>query len=201
MKPRKPFQFSLATLMLAVTAYALLFAILRSLRLSNFEFLSVTLYLTTVVYSQWALFRGRGPYAASALTSGGLFVLALLAQFRSVPHWHLAIGLEFALLPAFGVGAVVGLGVAGSIDVGLMLSEIVRDIRRQPWQPNSSLFASPSAAVGSEDGRSTTGRRLAVLAALAGVFFLVMLWGRMGGQDWAVWSHWIQAIGFRPPPP
>ncbi len=129
MKPRKPFQFSLATLMLVVTAYAVLFAILRSLRVSNLAFLSVTLYLTTVVYSQWALWGGRRPYEASALTSGGLFVLALLAQFRSVPHWHLAIGLEFALLPAFGVGAVVGLGVAGSIDVGLMLSEIVRDIR------------------------------------------------------------------------
>ena len=29
MKPRKPFQFSLATLMLVVTAYAVLFAILH----------------------------------------------------------------------------------------------------------------------------------------------------------------------------
>ncbi len=196
MKPRKPFQFSLATLMLVVTAYAVLFAILRSLRVSNLAFLSVTLYLTTVVYSQWALWGGRRPYEASALTSGGLFFLALLAQFRSVPHGHLAVGLGFALLSAFGAGAFVGFGVAGFIDVGLMLSEIVRDIRRQPWQPNSSLFASPSAAVGPEDGRSTAGRRLAVLAALAGVFFLVMLWGRMGGQGWARWSVWIQEIFF-----
>ena len=80
MAARKPFQFSLATLMVAVTGYAVFFGILRSLWVSNPAFIMITLYFTTVVYSQWALFGGYHPYGASFVIGGSLFALAMIAD-------------------------------------------------------------------------------------------------------------------------
>jgi hypothetical protein len=188
MRPRKPFQFSLAALMLAVTAYAVLFGILRSARLSNFAFIVGTVYFTTVIYSQWALFGGRGPYAASFLTSGGLFVLFFLLYSPPNQPWL------FILIDGTVTGGPVGLGVAGIIHLGLLLKDRIRGVRRKAWEPKATLFAPSSAATVPGDGRSTRGRRLAVLAALAGIFFAALVWGASTEQPW-----FDPAIWYRPP--
>ena len=150
MRERRPFQFSLATLMLAVTAYAVLFGIFRAVRLTNFAFVAATLYFTTVVYSQWALFYGRGPYEAAALTSAGLFELAIFVGW-SDRNWLSSVFLGFV------AGAFAGLGVAAVTDLAMMLGNRTRGVRRKPWDPEAPLFVPPSTAALLEEGRLTRG--------------------------------------------
>jgi hypothetical protein len=175
MKTRRPFQFSLATLMVAVTGYAVLFGMLRSLGVSSLTFILVTLYFTTVVYSQWAIFGGWDPYAASFMMGGSLFVLAFLVDLQLCP---------VVLGAAFVVGGFAGIGVAGFTDIWLLLSEIMRGVVPKAWAPDWSLLDPPRNRASSGRDRPGGSARLAVLFMLASVFFLVMLWGRATGQGW-----------------
>ncbi len=192
MRPRKPFQFSLASLMLVVTAYAVLFGLLRWLRLPNPWFVMVVLYVTMIVYCQWALFDGRHPTAACVLTSGGVFVLAMLAVVGATSEdWFpmlcsspMAILAGFAGLTVglFITGAVLGIGAAGIVDLGLLVYEAMRGSRFNPVKSVALPFSRPGEAASPDDGRSTRSVRLAVLAALAMAFLAAMLWAIRVGE-------------------
>jgi branched-subunit amino acid ABC-type transport system permease component len=182
MRPRRPFQFSLATLMLVVTAYAVLFGLLRWLRLPNGVFVMASLYVTTIVYCQWALFDGRRPGMACVLTSGGLFALAFLALWAMGLFWHMVswshvVG-EMApdLVVVSAAGATFGIGLAGITDLVLLAHERVRGIRPNPLEPERPPSRSAPDAPSPDEGRSTRGVRRAVLALLAGLFFATVLW-------------------------
>jgi hypothetical protein len=175
MTARKPFQFSLATLMAAVTGYAVFFGILRSLGASIPAFVMVTLYFTTVVYSQWALFGGWCPYAASFLMSGSLFVLAFLADTNADP---------FVLGYVFFLGGIPGIGVAGFTDIWFLLSQVMRGIVPKAWAPESSPPDLPPDLDSPKREWLSRGVRIAVLVILASVFFLGMRWGSATGKEW-----------------
>jgi hypothetical protein len=188
MRPRKPFQFSLAALMWVVTAYAILFGLLRCMGLNNPTFVIVTLYFTTVVYCQWALFGGRNPALASACASGGLFAVAAIA-FGATDLWKTAgrpylnvIGATFLLVPVFLFGGVVGVGVAGMMDIGLSAYHRMRGVGHNALEPKASPPQSPPDSEFLGDGTPSRGIRLAVLAVLASMFFAAMLWGILTRQ-------------------
>jgi hypothetical protein len=175
MRARRPFQFSLATMMVAMTGYSLLFGTLRWLGISSPAFVMVTLYFTTVVYSQWAMFGGWNPFAASFLTGGGLLTLAFVADLQVSPGV-----LGFAFL----AGGLIGIGVAGFTDIWLLLSQVMRGCVPKPWASERSPLDSPPDRDSILRERSSRSVRRAVLYMLAAVFLLGMVWGRITGQQW-----------------
>ena len=160
--------------MAGVTGYAVFFGTLRSLGISNTAFIIATLYITTIVYSQWALFGGWRPYAASFLTSGSLFVLVFLADFQLCPAV-----LGFAFL----IGGLIGLGAAGFTDMWLLLSEIMRGAVPKAWASTWPPLVSPEDHNQSGSNAPSRTMRIVVFILLVGVFFLAMLWGRIAGQE------------------
>jgi hypothetical protein len=138
MAARERFQFSIASMMMIVAVYALVFGALRSLRVSIPAFVMVALYFTTVIYGQWALFAGRNPYSAAFLVGGTLFVvgsiLNLLAAFAGVENVAPPVVTQ---LLAFPVGGFAGIGVAAMVDLGLLLVELVNPPQRDRSEPQA----------------------------------------------------------------
>ena len=126
--------------MLVVTAYAIFFGLLRWLRVPGEVFVAVTLYFTTVIYCQWAMFGGRHATWACVLTSGGLFALGFLAANLVAPYgWPLVL---LGSVPFLLFGAILGICLAGLTDLGLLVIEAVRGGRLNPLQPDASPFRS-----------------------------------------------------------
>jgi hypothetical protein len=176
--------------MMAVTGYAILFGILRSLSVSTPAFIMVSLYFTTVVYGQWAMFGGWDPYAASILTSGSLFVLAFLADLQFCPG---------ILAFVFLAGGLCGIGIAGFVDLWLLLSEMMRGIKPKATTLEWSLLDSPRKREPPERDWPSRNARLAVLVVLASMFFLGMLWGRATGQRWLTTTFSGSGLGWQIP--
>ena len=150
MRPQEPFQFSLASFVMIATLYALLFGVLRSLGVGSAAFIMVTLYFTAVVYGRWATFNGRNPYYAAFLVGGVLFVLGYLAGFTGY-----SLPLQVC---AFPLGGFIGVGVAGMVDVGLHVTELLSPSSRK----SRASGQMPSELCGSQGshGRATSRRSL-----------------------------------------
>jgi hypothetical protein len=121
MGARERFQFSLASLMMIVTVYAMLFGALRSLRVNIPAFVVMTLYFTAVVYGQWALFGGHKPYTAAFAVGGVLFVLGSIADLLASLACSREVTPVVAQVFALICGGFAGIGIAALVDLGLLL--------------------------------------------------------------------------------
>lgn len=188
MKAPEPLQFTLASLMVMVLGYALLFGALRCIGVGNLAFVLVTLYFTTVLYGQWTLFAGRRPFEAAFLVSGMLFALGSLAEIAaslrsSTPDQLFWVSLLFPVF-AFLFGGLAGAGVAGIVDMGLLLTELINPNKRRQHAMRRPPFESLDNK-GSRDGDPPADRKwLVVLACLASMFSCGMFWKCMGDKGW-----------------
>ncbi len=177
-------QFSLATLMMAIAGCSVLFAGLRALGISAPAVLMTLLHFTTVAYAQWALFDGRSPYAASFFVGGGLQIQGFVAN---MPDAH-PLAIILAVILAFIVGGLGGVGVAGFCDFFLLLSQSMRGVVPKPWESAKEMQQSPAGHGATPALESRRGIRLALLCVLASLFFFGMVWGRLTGQQWVIWG-------------
>lgn len=180
-KTQRPFQFSLATLMVAMTGYSVLFALLRAWGISTPAAFMTLLFFTTVAYSQWTLFDGRSPYSAAFLVGGGLFFLMFLAGLE--PRLIRPL-LALVFLLGSLVGGLIGVGVAGFWDFWLLISQAMRGVVPKPWESTQEMLHSPNDHSTRARAEPRRRLRLAVLCLLAATFFLGMVWGKMTGKEW-----------------
>lgn len=164
----KPLQFSIATLLAVVAAYSLLFGMLSWFEVRSVSaFTAITVYFTSIAFSQWALFEGRYPYGASFLVSGVLGVAGTLAwailSFESVMAFPAPLPILFVCV--FLLAGLLGIGLGGLVDLTLLLIEFVGGINRRLFiTPEDAWWPASRAA---EPAMQRTLRRKVCLGVLA----------------------------------
>jgi hypothetical protein len=164
----QPFQFSLATLLAVVTAYALLFGFLGWLKIHNgWLFVAVVTYFTAIAFGQRSFFDGRHPYGTSYLiggTFGGIVTEILYLLDGTLTLGEAAFALPFAFLFNGVPGAMVG----GLVDLTLLAIEVVTGNYRKVLVPWGDVYRAKLHGIKPRWSRKV---RLAILAAL-GVLFV-----------------------------
>jgi hypothetical protein len=146
--PQKPVgvprRFSIGTMMILVTAFILLFAVLKTLDTPPIVFAIVTIYVAGIAASQSLLFKGRRPRLASVVS--GMSMIALFVVIVAV--------MEFRVYPrSLDVGAIVGflftmvifpvvVGAPLSYAVGCFVASIFL-VRREPDDAIPTLTSDP----------------------------------------------------------
>ncbi len=112
-----PRRFGIGTLLVVTVAYALLFALLKTLQIPVIPFATIVGFVTLIGLGQAVLFRGQQPRRASYLTGAGIWLLLSLVFRWSLLTPGAAVGI---LVEAIAFGGMFGY-VAGCLIAGVFL--------------------------------------------------------------------------------
>lgn len=128
-----PRRFDVATMLVVTLAYALLFGVLRSVRIQSLDVVKVAGFFTCVAIGQAMLFRGKRPRISSVMV-GVVYIVAMYgvraitrdASLLEVHYFVLMIWLVIAM-----AGAISGYFAGVAIGAVFLLSDVMRrSIRR-----------------------------------------------------------------------
>jgi hypothetical protein len=158
-----PRRFSIGTLMILVTAFAVLFSLLKVLHAPPVAFAVISIFVAVVAACQVLLFKGKNPrkasFVAGAVMYGGALIVAIL-----VTHWNDQN--HFWFIANLVLGAILGPGAGGMLGyaVGCLVAAIFL-IRKEP---DDELPETSGIETKSETGKDAPTRIAGILPAECG---------------------------------
>jgi putative addiction module component (TIGR02574 family) len=139
-----PRRFDLFTIMIVTAAYAVLLSGMNALRFPPIVSFFVAAFITMVGIGQAALFGGRQPRLASAVSGAVAYFLCWLFFALMNPRWDIA----FMIIPGLLLSAIAGspLGYLAGVLVGgvFLVADVLRQRYGKETVDDGSARANPS---------------------------------------------------------
>jgi hypothetical protein len=137
-----PRRFSVGTLMVLTTFFAVLFAILKSCGVPPIFFVDVSIFVAGVAVSQVLLFRGKDPRRASVISGMVLFLVIGVssAAYEYADGWNVEGVATFIMtvVASIPLGAILGY-CAGGLVASVFLVRKERDEAEPEVEPSKGV--------------------------------------------------------------